>query len=1014
MISRVVFLIATAVSILLVISNPVTAQTLYSLGDINTQPSGSAPSHFAVLDDALYVSAITPDHGRELWVATDPGSGNATLFVDLVPGRDDSNPSNLTVVGDHLYFTASTPETGFELWRTDGTLGQVELVADIYPGPLGFAPSNLLAFGHRLFFAALDDVAGGEPWITDGTEAGTFRLRDIYPGDLSSGIRDPVVIDGSIYFRATDPSNGAEIWRTDGTTAGTIRITDICPGSCSSNPGRIVVFGDWMYFSASDGNGTSLWRTDGVTTERFGDFPDPFELTTGGNYLWWSNNFDSVKRSDGTVAGTAILAVEAAFDLTGVTGGLLFWGQDELGDEPWYADGAGARRIVDLNPDGDSRFGNFASAGDIAYFVADDGMTGSELWSTNGTTAGTRQIVDLAAGEASSSIQNLTPIGERLFFAGDDGIHGLREPFLWDGNQVRLIADIDSVSTLSSSPADSASAGGQVFFGADDAIHGRELWASDGTRDSARLVAEMIPGPEGGNPRRLQAFGDRVLFVADDDNGLGIWISDGNATGTRRLAGITLFSEFAILGERAIFTANNQSNGFELWVTDGTVEGTQLLVDFVPGTSSSYPGGFFVDGNRVFFSVFTQSSIGTLHVTDGTAAGTRLLATNAVTWTVPSSPIANPRPRLSLARLDDGNLLFSGAEGSANALWRTDGTPQGTFPLPPNLSPSFAKVSDLRRIGDRVVFIGDDGARGDEPWVSDGTLVGTRLLADTHPGPDGSARLMTSSEDRYYFVASNPGLGREPWVTDGTPQGTQSLGDLNFGADSDPQALILFDDELFFAAEDGVSGRELWVSDGTVSGTRLFADLAAGAGSSFPLEAFAAGQGFFVRAAGTMVPDIVFTDGESIVGTVDDPSLARALGLVDNKLLFAGQDGFTGLEPWAVAAPLADADGLLPVGPGGRFEISVDWRDFDGDEGTGTAVPITDDTGAFWYFDAANFELMIKVLDGRPINGRWWVFYGSLSNVEYTITVRDLDTGAERIYFNPLGTYGSRGDTNAF
>lgn len=97
-----------------------------------------------------------------------------------------------------------------------------------------------------------------------------------------------------------------------------------------------------------------------------------------------------------------------------------------------------------------------------------------------------------------------------------------------------------------------------------------------------------------------------------------------------------------------------------------------------------------------------------------------------------------------------------------------------------------------------------------------------------------------------------------------------------------------------------------------------------------------------------------------------------------------------------------------------RFKIRVRWRDFDGNEGDGVAVPLTADSGYFWFFSPANVELVIKVLDGRGVNGHFWVFYGSLSSVEYTITVLDTATGRFRFYTNPSGTLASVADTVAF
>ena len=54
---------------------------------------------------------------------------------------------------------------------------------------------------------------------------------------------------------------------------------------------------------------------------------------------------------------------------------------------------------------------------------------------------------------------------------------------------------------------------------------------------------------------------------------------------------------------------------------------------------------------------------------------------------------------------------------------------------------------------------------------------------------------------------------------------------------------------------------------------------------------------------------------------------------------------------------------------------------------------------------------MVKVLDARAINGRYWVFYGALSNVEYELEVRDEVTGEQVRYRNDLGQFGSVGDT---
>ena len=87
----------------------------------------------------------------------------------------------------------------------------------------------------------------------------------------------------------------------------------------------------------------------------------------------------------------------------------------------------------------------------------------------------------------------------------------------------------------------------------------------------------------------------------------------------------------------------------------------------------------------------------------------------------------------------------------------------------------------------------------------------------------------------------------------------------------------------------------------------------------------------------------------------------------------------------------------------GRFRVSATWKKSDGSSGTGQAVPITGDTGDFWFFDASNIEVVAKVLDGCGVDGHFWVFLGGLTNVQVTVTVTDTQTSAARTYVNAPG-----------
>ena len=78
-------------------------------------------------------------------------------------------------------------------------------------------------------------------------------------------------------------------------------------------------------------------------------------------------------------------------------------------------------------------------------------------------------------------------------------------------------------------------------------------------------------------------------------------------------------------------------------------------------------------------------------------------------------------------------------------------------------------------------------------------------------------------------------------------------------------------------------------------------------------------------------------------------------------------------------------------------------------------MPLTADSGYFWFFDSSNVELIVKVLEGCSTNNHRWVFASGLTNVLVSITATDIVTGTTRVYTNPQGTaFAPIQDTSAF
>lgn len=102
------------------------------------------------------------------------------------------------------------------------------------------------------------------------------------------------------------------------------------------------------------------------------------------------------------------------------------------------------------------------------------------------------------------------------------------------------------------------------------------------------------------------------------------------------------------------------------------------------------------------------------------------------------------------------------------------------------------------------------------------------------------------------------------------------------------------------------------------------------------------------------------------------------------------------------------------LGQDGRFEVRATWQT-QGDAGTARVVPLTADTGFFWFFGESNIEVVVKVIDGCGLNNRFWVFAAGLTDVGVVLEVKDTQTGQVRRYRNTLSTsFLPTQDTDAF
>jgi ELWxxDGT repeat protein len=197
-------------------------------------------------------------------------------------------------------------------------------------------------------------------------------------GNPRTGLSLPpnlTVLNGSVFFAASDGTHGTQLWKTDGTDTGTVMLTDVNPTGGGLVPGASSPRGTFTTPS-------SFTNVDGVLYFTAAD-------GTHGNELW---------ESDGTAVGTFMVADINPGSVT-----------------PWR-NGSYPANLTDVNG--------------TLFFTANDGAHGTQLWTTDGTAAGTVMLTDVNAsgggfaGSPLPSPRYFIDVDGKLYFTAADGTHG--------------------------------------------------------------------------------------------------------------------------------------------------------------------------------------------------------------------------------------------------------------------------------------------------------------------------------------------------------------------------------------------------------------------------------------------------------------------------------------------------------------------------------------------------------------------------------------------------------------
>lgn len=830
-------------------------------------------------------------HGRELWRSDGTALGTH-LVRDVCPGQCDGVPRTLgdsiVGLGSGVMFTADDGVHGTELWHSDGTALGTRLVGDLRPGSASSRIRLLTAAAGQAFFVADDAVHGPEIWRSDGSPAGAFLFAELAAGAAGASISAIAPGNGFLFVGAMGSDASGGLYRVDGSAPLAVRLAaGSMPNGTLKGAPFVTLPDGRLLFQGGAVDDVELWISDGTvagTTElvdldpALGGSSSPRAFAQAGYEVYFTARIRAgsywemrLFRTDGSVAGTVEIPLpagvnlrDAEFAMEAVSSRLFFVAEDAAhGSEPWVVDDSGPHLLRDIALGGAHGTGGpmranllYGAVGDRYLLVADDGVSGPELWASDGTAAGTGRISSIAPGSAPLGIpfpyrdsKRLLVNGHLTFVRWSEATG--RELWWSDGTAAGTVrvATLDA-QTSAFFPFNSlvftefpgyrcaAAAGPRLVFAAETASRAQAtLFGTDGTPAGTVALAPLTGLFADVTYPGCVSTGSSVLHYALDDLALVLQRTDGDLSPTQTLATLGspwMYSPglsdpaFVPFGERWIGTVAWETDAW--WIeSDLTPAGTSAAVIEIPASALAPNGG----------SLWGISREGVL-IGDGTAAGMTLVP--------PADGLSLGEP-IDFAPVGDGALFLGYRASSGHELWRSDGTSPGTdllLDIAPGAASAFAFTQEilgtlgrphqLVSAGSVAILSADDGVHGRELWRSDGTAAGTVLLKDIYPGwYPSTPRYLVRVGDVVYFAAEDELHGLELWVTDGTSDGTRLVRDLVPGAESSvPQELTEVKGRLYFTAWRPAWGREAFQTDGTEAGTLQVSDVWPGTGSASP------------------------------------------------------------------------------------------------------------------------------------------------------------------------------------